>query len=31
MLVVAPDEAVGLTAAEADQVLAFVRKHRPGG
>jgi len=29
MLVVAPDEAAGLTAAEAQQVLAFVRRHRP--
>jgi hypothetical protein len=31
MLVVAPDEAVGLTAVEAQEVLAFIRRHRPGG
>jgi hypothetical protein len=29
MLVVAPDEAVGLTAAQSDDVLKFVRRHRP--
>jgi hypothetical protein len=31
MLVVAPDEAVGLTAEEARQVLDFVLRHRPAG
>ncbi len=29
MLVVAPDEAVGLTAAEAQEVLAFIQRHPP--
>ncbi len=30
-LVVAPDEAVGLTAEQADEVLRFVARHRPRG